>query len=262
MAKDPAFLFYDGDAAKDVSHLNRLERGCYFDLIQAQRKFGGYTTEQARKILGRDFDECWPAIEMILSKNEDGIYYIDWITESTKKRAQYIDNQRKRIKNYWDKKKEKEKKESVYRGITTDLPLENEIIYNNTILNNNISYIENTTIVREEKKPKSKSKKLNFPIFSDFNGLPEINVGASIELIRITQHVDVSKEDINSLWEVFKIQYLTGEKFYSSEKDVYSHFTSWVRKIEVKNTLKNNKNEKLGTSEGQLAAARRFITGE
>lgn len=102
MGKDPAFLFYDGDAARDVSHMTRLERGCYFDLIQAQKKFYGYTMEQARKILGKDFDECWPAIELILLKEGDA-YYIEWLRDAMNKRAKNNEAQRKRIQDYWDK---------------------------------------------------------------------------------------------------------------------------------------------------------------
>lgn len=134
MSKDPAFLFYDGDAARDVSHMSRLERGCYFDLIQALRKFHGITTEQARKILGSDFDTCWESIEMILSKDSEGKYYIEWLRESVKKRAQNSEIQRERIQKYWDEKKineeKREKNTSIPRnnhGITTVIPLEIEI---------------------------------------------------------------------------------------------------------------------------------------
>jgi sulfur relay (sulfurtransferase) DsrC/TusE family protein len=122
MSKDPAFLFYDGDAAKDVSHMNRLERGCYFDLIQAIRKFHRITVEQARKILGKDFDECWGALELIL-KQEDGKYFIEWIEESVNKRTSHSEKQKKKIEEYWRIKK------SIPRnnhGNTTVLPLENE----------------------------------------------------------------------------------------------------------------------------------------
>lgn len=129
MAKDPAFLFYDGDAARDVSHMNRLERGCYFDLIQAQRKFGGYTAEQARKILGKDFDSCWDALTLVLTQ-ENGIFFIEWMRDSILKRKAYIEIQRQRIQNYWDKKK---KIPRYYRGNTTDIPLENEIENENVI---------------------------------------------------------------------------------------------------------------------------------
>ena len=130
MPKEPAFLFYDGDAARDVSHMNRLERGCYFDLIQAQRKFGSYTTVQARKILGKDFDTCWGAIELILSvekaeNGENDKYFIEWVREATNKRTEYIETQRSRIQNYWDEKK-KTSSPTKYIGISTDIPLENE----------------------------------------------------------------------------------------------------------------------------------------
>lgn len=138
MPKDPAFLFYDGDAARDVSHMNRLERGAYFDLVQAQRKFGGYTTEQVRKILGKDFDEVWPAIELILTKDEEGKYFIEWVKNSIENRKEHAEKQRKRIQDYWDKKKLEGKDSDIPRnndGITTDIPLENENENENIILN-------------------------------------------------------------------------------------------------------------------------------
>jgi hypothetical protein len=106
MGRDPAFLFYDADASRDVSHMNRLERGCYFDLMQAQKKFCGFTVEQARKILGKDFDFCWSALELILQK-EGNVYYIEWLRESMEKRAKNNETQRKRIQDYWDKIKNK-----------------------------------------------------------------------------------------------------------------------------------------------------------
>ena len=142
--KDPAFLFYDGDAARDVSHMTRLERGCYFDFIQAQRKFHGITVEQARKILGKDFEECWPALELILQIDDEGKYFIEWIRFAEENRAQHAEKQRKRIQDYWDRKKKEEKnlkKEEKENdttviprnksGITTDIPYVNEIAIEN-----------------------------------------------------------------------------------------------------------------------------------
>lgn len=94
MAKDPAFLFYDGDAARDVSHLNRLERGCYFDIIQAQRKFGRLTEEVIKKVLGKDFGSCWGALKICLSCDED-MYYISWLEEAVNQRKAYSESRRK-----------------------------------------------------------------------------------------------------------------------------------------------------------------------
>ncbi len=93
MAKDPAFLFYDGDAARDVSHLNRLERGCYFDIIQAQRKFGRMPLALIKKILGNDFDSCWETVKICLSYDAD-MYYIEWLENSTQKRKEYSESRR------------------------------------------------------------------------------------------------------------------------------------------------------------------------
>lgn len=122
MAKDPAFLFYSAEASEDVSHMNRLERGAYFDFLQAQRKFHGITTEQARKILGKDFEDVWPALEMILSC-EDSKYFIPWMREGIKKRKEHAELQRKKIQDYWDKKKA----ERNNRGNSTELPLRDGI---------------------------------------------------------------------------------------------------------------------------------------
>jgi hypothetical protein len=82
MAKeDFCFTYYDGDAARDTTHMNRLERGAYHDLVISQRKFGHLTLDQIKKILGKDFTECWPAIELIM-KVADGRYFIEWLENS------------------------------------------------------------------------------------------------------------------------------------------------------------------------------------
>lgn len=88
MAKDPAFLFYPGDAAEDVSHMNRLERGAYFDFVQAQKKFGALSIIMIKKILGKDFDSVWDALKMCLTYEKD-MYFIAWLHDSIEKRKKY-----------------------------------------------------------------------------------------------------------------------------------------------------------------------------
>ena len=88
MARDPAFLFYDGDAARDVSHMNRLERGAYFDLLQLQRKIGRLPLDQIKKMLGKDFDSVWESLKICLSYEND-MYFIGWVEDSTIKRQRY-----------------------------------------------------------------------------------------------------------------------------------------------------------------------------
>lgn len=119
--KDPAFLFYPADASEDTQFMNRLERGCYFDLLKAHKKFRKFTLALIQKVLGQDFGQCWPAIEAVLEKDGD-LYFIGWVNSAIENRAEHSAKQQKRIKEYWDKKKQAESNPEVFRGITTEQP--------------------------------------------------------------------------------------------------------------------------------------------
>lgn len=104
MAKsDFCFTYYDGDAARDMAHMSRIERGAYTDIIISQRKFGHLSKDQIKKILGRDFDECWGAIELILKTDEAGNFFIEWLEKSEIKAKKHSkkqsDNVTKRYQN-------------------------------------------------------------------------------------------------------------------------------------------------------------------
>ena len=73
------------------------------------------------------------------------------------------------------------------------------------------------------------------PIAENFNGLPDVKVGAVIQLLKITKQVDVSKNDVIGLWEIFKVQNLTGEKMYKNYDDVHSHFINWSKSQKTEN---------------------------
>ena len=95
MAKeDFCFTYYDGDAARDMAHMTRLERGCYSDIIISIRKFGHITIDQIKKILSRDYEECFPAIELILKKDHEGKYFIEWLENSLEKSKKHSKKQR------------------------------------------------------------------------------------------------------------------------------------------------------------------------
>lgn len=97
MAKeDFCFTYYDGDAARDTTHMNRLERGAYHDIILCQRKFGRLTKDQIRKVLGKDFEECWPAIELIL-KTDGEKFFIEWLDKSIDKMRKHSTKQKENI---------------------------------------------------------------------------------------------------------------------------------------------------------------------
>lgn len=83
MAKaDFCFHFYDGDATRDMAHMNRLERGAYMDVLVQQRQRGHLTKDDLKKFLSKDFDLVWGALEWVLKKDAAGKFYIEWLDVS------------------------------------------------------------------------------------------------------------------------------------------------------------------------------------
>lgn len=124
MAKeDFCFTYYDGDAARDKAHMNRLQRGAYDDIISAQRKRGHLSIEDVKRVLSGDFDVCWPALEWILKVDEAGKYFIEWVDKSIEKMRKHSQKQKDKVNARWGKNKPEE-----YQNDTTVLPQ-----YNNGI---------------------------------------------------------------------------------------------------------------------------------
>lgn len=59
--------------------------------------------------------------------------------------------------------------------------------------------------------------------------LADTQIGSIIQLFRITKQQKVDNDQVNELFEVFKIQNLTGKKFYADQSDVFSHFLNWCK---------------------------------
>ncbi len=130
--RDFCFTYYDGDATRDMAHMNRLERGCYTDIIIAIRNFGHLTMAQIKKVLSKDFDECWSALELILKTDDNNKYFIGWLENSTSESKTHSEIQKEKADARWDNNKKnssKNTKKSMPRhpsGITEGMPLEDE----------------------------------------------------------------------------------------------------------------------------------------
>jgi hypothetical protein len=59
--------------------------------------------------------------------------------------------------------------------------------------------------------------------------LPELKIGSVVEMVRITQKFDINHLDVIDLWRAFKIQYFTGEKYYATHQDIFSHFINFAK---------------------------------
>lgn len=90
-------------------------------------------------------------------------------------------------------------------------------------------------------------------VFEDFNDLPNYLNKSIIEQTKITKQIDVTSDQVNSMWEVFKLQNLTGTKFYNNEHSVYQHFVNWI-----KNQNFNNGTNSKSTTKNRTTADERF----
>lgn len=78
---------------------------------------------------------------------------------------------------------------------------------------------------------------------SDFEGLPNQNAISLQSFLKISKKVEIELEQIQGLWEVFKVQELTGVKLYRNKEDVYRHFLNWAKK---QTFLKSGNQKKVG----------------
>lgn len=97
-------------------------------------------------------------------------------------------------------------------------------------------------IVSTKKGITAKSKKTvpqpptfnTMPKAAEFGALPEQYINISIELAHRLNHVIVEADTITSLWDVFKVQHLTGQNYYANDGKVYSHFVNIIKKEKFK----------------------------
>ncbi|NCT92925.1 MAG: hypothetical protein GXC72_00750 [Chitinophagaceae bacterium] len=68
--------------------------------------------------------------------------------------------------------------------------------------------------------------------------LTDTQIGSICQLFKITKQQKVDNDEVNALFEVFKIQNLTGKKFYADQNDIFSHFLNWCK---TQNVTKNEK---------------------
>ena len=88
---------------------------------------------------------------------------------------------------------------------------------------------------------------------SDFNDLPEQYIISSIEQIKIQKQQTITKDQVQKLWETFKLEKLVGEDFYQSESKVYQYFVNWIKK------QKFEKNETRTNQERTIDAYNQFL---
>lgn len=235
MAKeDFCFTYYDGDAARDMAHMNRLERGAYTDIIISQRKFGRLTIIQIKKILGKDFEDCWPSIELVLVQDEEK-FFIEWVETSILKSKKNSKKNKDRIEKYWN---DKNGSDLVIPNEELELPKNDLVI---PLGDGDVNEEEN--VFREEgaggREPEP------------------VEVERVIEFVDRTTQVKLSPAEIVNYWKAFALG--ERETAYHSRSKELNHFQNWVKNQSRKNaTHKRTSTDKPGTSAARMEALKKW----
>lgn len=206
MAKDPAFLFYSQDFFVGCATLSFEDKGKYIHILCLMHQQGRLDEETIRFSVGN----VSVKLKSKFLLDENGFWYNKRLEEEIEKRNNFTKSRRDNGSKGGRPKKEKTDRLLV--GLPKDNHMGNEDEDNINTHNTGMGAMPKAT---------------------DFNGLPETRIGAVIELFRLAKYQEVTKEQVSGLWEVFKIQNLTGKKFYQDADAVYSHFFNWSRGIDI-----------------------------
>jgi hypothetical protein len=252
--EDFCFTYYDGDAARDKAHMTRLERGAYDDIISAQRKRGHLSLDDIKRVLSKDFNECWASLEWILKVDSEGNYFIEWVDKSiAKMRA--------------NSKKQKEKVEKRWKKDTEDIPR-----YNNskeTVVpfyeyeNGNEDGIGNVLVG-------GAGEDFEFEVSEPFSIPPELPLPAATleaaELNQFTLTGSKNTEFLQQRWGVFVAERIHDpperRRNFRQLSDLTTYFLNWVRNKHPnatnQRTSSGSNSAKPGTSEARVQAAKDY----
>ncbi len=239
MAKeDFCFTYYDGDAARDMTHMNRLERGAYSDLIISQRKFGRLTLRMIKKTLGNDFTSVWENLELILKKENDE-YYIEWLENSVLTMKQHGKKQSVNGKKGGRPKKPKEKPIDE-NNITQKKPLEDgdDNYLKNKKGNGKILIVVEMLKVFKEYQPTYHYREL-----VDNPELLELASCISVELTGDQMRTEADKMAVLKRWGEI-VKFTSGHSFYKNFtlKQHNTNFPGILLKIKNGDGQPNRKN--------------------
>lgn len=132
--KDPAVLFYFQDFLVGTEFMTDDEVGKYIRILCHLADKGALSLTQLKQICGNTMVIPPESIMSKLRQDENGMYYQQRMRDEREKRMQHCEKQRENIKKRW--------KKNEYHGNTTVIPLEDENINKDSIINNIDSYWE------------------------------------------------------------------------------------------------------------------------
>lgn len=229
------------------------EFGAYVRLLIHQFDKDGLPENEAEiaKLI-TTFKKNWPLLQTKFKKGPDGLLRNEFMKEIREER-------------------DEKSRRGIENGKTGGRPKKNETVSNNkpngfenkTHIDHSLSS-SNSPSLDEGVSAKGEEGWNTFPDQSHLDlWLPEITEGAVTELFGIAKRVDVTKEQVNGLWKIFKAQNFTGKKFYQSQSSVYSHFINWCKTQTVENGNSNRTSPSAvsGKSSGGKSAGANKLAG-
>jgi len=94
MAKDPAFLFYPNDWLGGTRHLSFEAKGAYMELLILQFNMGPFTMDDAKHVLGSNWDNLWVSLKRKFSTDGDEVFWNVRLKAEMDKRNKHSEHQR------------------------------------------------------------------------------------------------------------------------------------------------------------------------
>lgn len=154
-----------------------------------------------------------------------------------------------------------------YGKLSEKSPAHNPVflaIENNNLLDRVFNRVYNT--LKEKDKEKEEDKEIKkgvqgekeldpktFPKASSLNGLLDEQVQNAIVGVRLSQNITINESKVIELWGNFKIENLTGKKYYGNIEEIHTHFQRWIKKTTIHNgTTDSSNTPKGGRNAGAL----------
>lgn len=240
MAKDPATLWYWNDWNSGTVLLSRFLKGCYMDLLHAQFNHGRLSLEEIKICLGSDFGTSWPALQKKFKQDEKGLFFNERAEQEKIKRQEFV---KSRANGKSGRKKSYDKSHDSHTNNHTEDENENRNV--NDFKEGGLGEIVVLPISGFWSDSVDKNKQLT-----------DVQLGATVEFIRIKTKKQLLPSEVTDHWQAFKIQQLNKHEWYNSFEDLLSHFRNSL-KLELNGTHKNNNGKSVGKSAGaqQLLAS-------
>lgn len=214
MAKDPAFLFYPNDWIGGTMGMTFEEKGAYMELLMMQFNRGHMTSHMIGQLVG----QMWDKVKHKFVQDEKKMWFNERLDIEIEKRKKYTKSRRNNISG----KNQYTKNDNIDSGHMTS-HMENENVNVNEDINNN------------------KGKKFKK---EEINELPDYILFSSIQRYKLSNDKTITEKQVTDMWQVFKEQNLTGDKFYNNENEVYKHFVNWINKQKFEKNAKPTAEDK------------------